>query len=413
MSCTCAVRGEFSSPTEVRLKNHSMKNILARLQTKPGLDASCGFLGIGRAVRLLVGIITGIWLNVPSVFAVLFYATADPSFNTSPPTGALAGSGWQYQGKWGPFLGTVIGPNQFITAGHVGGGPGDKFHFRNVEYVTVSFVDDPETDLRVWTVNGRFPEYAPWMERGDEVGKAVVIFGRGTQRGETVMVSGLLGGSTKGWKWGAADHVQRWGENTVTEVVNGSALGTINGNGGGIGELLRMTFDAGGGPNEAHLSAGDSGGGLFVRVDGVWKLAAVNYAVDGSYNTVGVGAGFAAAVFDEGGLYEGTEGNWRFNPDLPSNQPGGFYATRISSRANWIRSVIAMAPVEGIAVESTSALPGSFTRTTSTHDANTRTLRVPMSGASQFYRLQAPLRLRIASTRIEGGYLVVTYETAP
>lgn len=48
--------------------------------------------------------------------------------NTSPG-GAPAGSGWQYEGKWGSFLGTPISPNLFITAGHVGGSIGQSFTY--------------------------------------------------------------------------------------------------------------------------------------------------------------------------------------------------------------------------------------------------------------------------------------------
>src|SRR6185436_10644721 len=55
-----------------------------------------------------------------SAKAVIFWSTSDPSYNTTAPTGALAGSGWQYEGKWGSFLGTVIAPQYFVTAEHVG-----------------------------------------------------------------------------------------------------------------------------------------------------------------------------------------------------------------------------------------------------------------------------------------------------
>src|ERR1700731_563949 len=56
--------------------------------------------------------------------AVILYGTGDPSANTSAPTGALAGSGWQYEGQFAGVLGTVIASNYFITAKHVGGSVG-------------------------------------------------------------------------------------------------------------------------------------------------------------------------------------------------------------------------------------------------------------------------------------------------
>ena len=57
--------------------------------------------------------------------AVILFGTGDPTVNTTAPTGALAGSGWQYEGQFGSFLGTVIAANYFTTAKHIGGSVGD------------------------------------------------------------------------------------------------------------------------------------------------------------------------------------------------------------------------------------------------------------------------------------------------
>ena len=40
--------------------------------------------------------------------AVIFFSTSDPLFNTTAPTGGLAGSGWQWTGFWGGVTGTTI-----------------------------------------------------------------------------------------------------------------------------------------------------------------------------------------------------------------------------------------------------------------------------------------------------------------
>src|ERR1051325_7411619 len=61
--------------------------------------------------------------------AVILYRTGDPTANTTEPVGALAGSGWQYEGQFGAFLGTTISPHHFITAKHLGR-VSDKFLFR-------------------------------------------------------------------------------------------------------------------------------------------------------------------------------------------------------------------------------------------------------------------------------------------
>ena len=52
--------------------------------------------------------------------AVILFRTADPAANTTAPTGGLSGSGWQFEGLWGSFLGTPIAPHFFLSAKHVG-----------------------------------------------------------------------------------------------------------------------------------------------------------------------------------------------------------------------------------------------------------------------------------------------------
>jgi hypothetical protein len=153
------------------------------------------------------------------------------------------------------------------------------------------------------------------------------MFGRGTQRGAEIRKNNVL----KGWKWGVDDRVKSWGLNQVSQIGNG---------GTGLGQLFKMNFDAGK-FNEGILSNGDSGGGVFVNDNGVWKLAGINYATDGPYSLTGTTAsGFSAAIFDKGGLYTGKEGAWTFNTDTAANIPGASYATRISSNMAWINSVI-------------------------------------------------------------------------
>src|SRR4029077_8690414 len=59
--------------------------------------------------------------------AVILYGTDDPGENTTAPGGALADSGWQYEGQFIGFLGTVIASNYFVTANHIGGSVGQVF----------------------------------------------------------------------------------------------------------------------------------------------------------------------------------------------------------------------------------------------------------------------------------------------
>jgi hypothetical protein len=307
----------------------------------------------------LCGLMFGLVINAN---AVILMGSGDPTYNTTAPTGTLANSGWQYEGQWGGFLGTPIAPQYFIAARHVGGSIGQAFVFNGATYHTTAYWDDTNTDLRIWKVDGVFASYAPLYSLSDEVGKSLVVIGRGTQRGDPVALSVVqtnyttnvinyvsLGiskkaaqkefpGATfkgnymtavtgqivtnnvpKGWKNGPSDSVPRWGQNTVLAA----------------GSFLVAAFDKNGGPNAAYLSGGDSSGAVFIQDGGVWKLAAINYGIDGPFGITPTES-FYAALFDESGLYNGSIQY----PNDGQMRPAYYYATRISTRLAWIQSVI-------------------------------------------------------------------------
>ena len=383
------------------------------LRSDPGWSQSlpkAALLSIRLASAFLV-IFLLLWPG--SANGVMFYSTGDPSYNTTAPEGSLANSGWQFQGEWGRFLGTVIAPKYFVTASHIGGVVGDKFKLGGVEYTTTATFVDVDSDLRIWRIAESFPFFASLCTDGDEVGRALVVFGRGTQRGGRVEVEGTTGNQTKGWFWGASDGAQRWGENRVESVVDGDAFpATPDGDTNRVGELLMAGFDAEGGPNEAHLSSGDSGGAVFLQDGPTWRLAGINYSVDGPYNTTDTGKGFQAVLFDEGSLYKGGEGEWELTPELPSPQPGAFYATRIFSHLEWINSVLA-SPIaeEDPALQVTADISAPFIDcNTATLDPEQRTITVPRPAASQFYRLRSSKQRRLTSIRVDGANLILTYE---
>lgn len=265
--------------------------------------------------------------------AVLFKFTSDPSYDTTAPGGSLTNSGWQYEGEWitsgGNFVGTPIAPTFFLAAKHVGGAPGNPLIYNGFEYHVVTNYDDPAgSDLRIWQVGETFPSYAPLYTASNEAGKLCVVFGRGTQRGSLVSVYGL----TNGWMWGATDAVQRWGQNNVSLIYTDAVLG----------DFLYCTFDASGTSNECDLSVGDSSGGVFIEDSGTWKLAGVNYSVDGPFSFDGSGSNqFQAALLDARGLYYFNGVGWTLIPtNNPTAVPAGFYSSRVSSHINWINSVV-------------------------------------------------------------------------
>ena len=258
-----------------------------------------------------------------SAQAILFDATGEPGHNTNAPTGALAGSGWTFEGEFSDFLGTAVAPHFFLTATHIGGTTNTPFVMDGVNYFPDAHYDDPGlgSDLRLWHVPERLPRYAPTYTGIGEPGLPIITIGRGTQRGEPVITDGL----TNGWHWGTSDHLMRWGSNSVSRVVTD-----------GDANYLYATFDHGAGPDECHLSIGDSGGSAFVFADGRWQLAGILYGVDASFSETNSG-GFSAAITDMAGLYFGSDSNWTL---ITNHIASGFYASRVSNRYAWLTNVI-------------------------------------------------------------------------
>lgn len=297
-----------------------------------------------------------LWLVLSSACqAIVLYDTDNALANTTAPTGIYQDSGWAYQGKFGSMLGTMIGDQYFITAQHIGP-QGSTFvstaDFNGVADITYTidaaanggtgFWNIAGTDLRVFKINETFSSWAPLYTGSLEVGSTLVTFGRGGPRGAEVLtddpgppVQDVL----HGWRTTGADGVARWGANVVTGVVSSD-----------VGELLRAEFNAVSGQNEATLSAGDSGGGVFIQVAGQWYLAGVNYSVDGLFDTNNTidNNEFGAALFDMGGFYIGndTEG-WSLVPNFASDIPSHMYASRISSNASEILSIMTPVPEPG------------------------------------------------------------------
>jgi hypothetical protein len=280
--------------------------------------------GLGVAVASVALIVT----VTVRVSAVLFQSTSDPDYNTDAPSGVLTNSGWQYEGQWGNYLGTPIAPRFFITASHIAVPPDQVFVFNGVTNHPIALFTTLDSDLNIWEVAETFARYAPLYTSPDESNKHVVVIGRGTERGDPVVVGGL----TNGWMWGTTNYVQRWGENDVNSITNFGL---------GVGELLKCTFADGTGSNECHLSIGDSGGAIFIQDGGVWKLAGINRSVDGPFsNTVADSESFSAAMLDMRGLYEELDPtDWVFISG-PQPVPSAFYCTRISANMDWISSVI-------------------------------------------------------------------------
>src|SRR5450432_1919796 len=123
------------------------------------------FAGGLRISLIVIAMLTGAVV----AHGVILFRTGDPTANTNEPTGEFAGSGWQYEGTFGAFLGTAIAPHYFVTAKHLGQ-LSDKFVYLGVNYAIAAGFADPKSDLRIFEVGGTLPNYAPLYSRTDEVG---------------------------------------------------------------------------------------------------------------------------------------------------------------------------------------------------------------------------------------------------
>lgn len=261
----------------------------------------------------------------------MFFDNGSSTHNTATPgivDGLNASRPWNLQGRFGNFLGTPISANHFITAKHIGQ-PSTTITFSagaNAGNYTIvgAPANSPNNDFRIWTISGMFLDFAPLYTTNDEVGKNLLVIGRGTQRGAEYIGPNL---AVRGWNWGGADNVQRWGRNSVTSTYSG-------------GNYLLSTFSPTSGVDEAMLSDGDSGGAVFIQSAGTWKLAGINYAVSGPFysNNGTTGSGTASAIYNESGLYF-SDKNVTFGGPLGSGQ-GVFIASRVSTDQAWIASVI-------------------------------------------------------------------------
>lgn len=274
---------------------------------------------------------------------VIFYETGDVTHNREvAPGGAWAGSGWEFQGDYRSWMGTMISPRHFITAKHFGAG-GTTFihrdHFSGGSSVTyhinpnfngVGYLNVGGTDLRIFEVYGEFASYAPLYTKSNEAGKQLVVFGRGVERGAAEEVASV----TRGWRWGTNSKRARWGVNDVDYIADGGAS---------LGELLIFDFDPVMGQEECQLGNGDSGGGLFIKDGSTWKLAGINYGVDAFYDTndtCGDSSHFYAAMFDASDFYIGKDCDWELTSFAYDTLVSRAYVTRISASAGAIQTII-------------------------------------------------------------------------
>lgn len=357
----------------------------------------------------------GIWLMMlvclgPSeaARAITVYGNGDPAYHTSAPTGVFAGSGWQWQ-VIGALSATVIGPHYVATARHLGLQPGLEFDYNGLRYQVIRVVSPDTGDLALLEVAGVLPNPAPLYTRTNELRKTLLLHGRGTQRGEPVHGPPPDGTELRGWKWGLNDIQLRWGTNRVEELFEAKPSDGVS------GSYLVAYFSNRGGADLGTLTTGDSGGGAFIRdTDGKWKLAGVNYAVEGQFRTSADGGDFSAAVFDRRGFYQydNTVPGWILDPTQSSEPRTAFYLTRISSYTDWIQTQFDRPPdAPWPHLEVAPAVEGPYFEVTaySLHTGSQQ-IQTAVPTGTQFFRVTSETAVQLHPPLLKDGILTFTYE---
>jgi len=288
---------------------------------------------------LWLALFTGIGPLCPTARAIVTYGTA--GYNVPPAPGNVD----QYEGIFDGVAGTPITSNMMVTAAHIF--PATN----NVPFVFNNGTNTPTTyavqvvatldDLAVWEIapnSGQsFSLTAPMYTGNSETGLSMVDVGRGYGQGSAV---------TGGWAWNTDTQPTglSWGTNTVASVDTDTSIGA-GGNFGG--DFLQYNFDPSPtNENECIVAKGDSGGGVFVDVNGTYELDGVNsfFGVrvpmgdtDYVYNLTDANQNVLSDALYDTQNYYAWDG---YTSDAPTKIttaiPESSYATRISSKQNFI-----------------------------------------------------------------------------
>lgn len=348
----------------------------------------------GKLVRTIALCLTVIFHTI-SIPAVIFLNHGSTEHNTSPPDGEFTGSGWELHGFFNAFTGIPVHKHGFITAKHIGGQIGTTFRFQNVVYKTVAYYPDPDSDLIIWQVDKPISNLAVIADRLPLIDTQVVVFGRGTRRGNPIFIDSNLE-EPIGWKWGKADHILRWGTNRISAIRNSSNRNvrhdSIN------ASNFTCRFDNFFNPHECALSTGDSGGGVFSKFGNQWKLIGINWAVTGPYRMSLDTTPFHASVHDGSPLYIFQNNRWIRNNRGQDTNPSQFIVTSVPNRIQWIDRVIELietgkSPIEVYAAD---FINNEFSLVNDINvDWNQGTLSIPAMDETKFFQFKNELGYQI------------------
>jgi hypothetical protein len=261
-------------------------------------------------------------------------------------TDAAPGNVQNYEGSFnGSYTATPINSNTIVTAAHILPGPTDTFVYDNGTSTATTYnvqVVATLDDLAVLEIapnqSGSFSLSVPIYTGSSEAGSTIVDMGRGYSRGAAI---------TGGWAWGTGTGDFSWGTNTVASVDTDTELGTSGSMGGNFLEYdfdNESTSSPNYNANECALTPFDSGGGLFIQVNGQYELAGVNSFIgvrltegNTDYSYPILNSSGSSEV--EGTLYNtnGYDFDFYGTPTAITGQaPESSFATQISSKQNFV-----------------------------------------------------------------------------
>jgi hypothetical protein len=285
--------------------------------------------------------------------AVIVYGTqGNNDVATTPVPETIDGTSiGDYEGTFGGFVGTPISSRFLVTATHIGTGY-TSFNYANGTATTMSYPVQfvaSDGDLAIYEIAptslDTFSLYAPLYTGASEVTQPLVVLGQGTTRGSEI--------AGHGWYWGGGTSAITWGTNTVSAIVTAGQGGFETPSSNFSGDFLQFTFDNLGNPDtstsdEAIISSGDSGGGVFVLdpTTGQYELDGVNSLVDVVEDASGNQVD--AALYDDNGYYyTDSMGNV---VQITDDDPLSSYATRIEPRVPFIEAVTGVPEPTGTAM---------------------------------------------------------------
>jgi hypothetical protein len=222
--------------------------------------------------------------TAPTARAVILYSGDNVANQTAPDSaraGAFAAIARICNANGGGTTGSAVHlrGKYMLTADHVTlrshvSFDGINFRARDTAFAPIKI---GESDMKLFKLvdDPGLPGTPLFTDQVGDVFSTATLIGWGRGRDPDIADSGL--GPTNTWTWGSgATEAKRWGTNRIDSQIR------FDGPFGNTYSALVTNLDRNQGEDEAAAALFDSGSGLFVEDDGLWKLAGLTTAVTDS-----------------------------------------------------------------------------------------------------------------------------------